>query len=88
MHIGNVLESLRSIIDYLASRESLLVDGIFIYSLLVLVSVIIFFLFKHFGFFEIKDAKINEELAEADTDFYRKSVNFAVLPQKKKSSSH
>ncbi len=39
-------------------------------------SVFVLYLLKYFGFFEIKDPKVNAELAEADTDFYRKNSNF------------
>ena len=80
MHIENVLGLFHSLIHYLVTRDSFLVAGVFIYTTLVVVSVLIFYLLKYLGVFKIKDVKVNEELAEADTDFYRKSVNFSSLP--------
>jgi hypothetical protein len=86
-HIALVLGSFHSIIDYLTSRSFFLVDGIFIFGLLIILSAFTLFLLKLFGFFDIKDSKTNEELAEADTDFYKKSINFAIIPKKKKKTS-
>jgi hypothetical protein len=44
----------------------------------VLISAGALFFLKKIGFFEIKDAKTNEEIAEADTDFYKKTPHFAI----------
>jgi hypothetical protein len=76
-----VLGSFHSLTNYLVTSDSLLVEGIFIYTTLVVVSVLSFYLLKYFGVFKIKNTKVNEELAEADTDYYRKSTNFASIHQ-------
>jgi hypothetical protein len=79
VHIWPVLGSFHSLTNYLVTSDSLLVEGIFIYATLVIVSVGVFYLLKYLGMFKIKNVKVNEELAEADTDYYRKSSNFGGI---------
>ncbi len=72
-----MLGSIQTIFDCLTSRIFFL-DVLGIFSLLVLISAGALFFLKKIGFFEIKDAKTNEEIAEADTDFYKKTPHFAI----------
>jgi hypothetical protein len=64
----------------------MLVDGIVAYGTLVILSAAFFYLLKFCGFFRVKNPSLNEKLAEADTDFYKKSVNFANNRRTKKTS--
>jgi hypothetical protein len=73
-----MLASFQTTIDRLASRSLYLVDALLCFLLLVLISACVLILLKKIGFFEIKDEKTNEEIAEADTDFYKKNVPFAI----------
>ncbi|MGC9943270.1 MAG: hypothetical protein ABSE48_15685 [Verrucomicrobiota bacterium] len=70
-----------TIIHQLGSRVFDLIVVLCVFFLTVLVSLFALFLLKYFGFFEIKDPKLNEQLAEADTDFYRKNSGFCPDPK-------
>ena len=68
--------AIRAIIRHLGSTGFDLVFALGFFLLSVAICVFVLFLLKYFGFFEIKDTKVNAELAEADTDFYRKNGGF------------
>jgi hypothetical protein len=76
---------MHSIIHHLTKTIFFFVDGFFFYAFLGIICAGFLLLLKRWGFFDVKNPKLNEKLAEADTDFYRKSVNFAVVPESEQS---
>ena len=66
------------------SFDLLVAIGIFL--LAITISAFAVLLLKYFGFFEIKDPKLNAELAEADTDFYRKNSSFSPEHQEREKA--
>jgi hypothetical protein len=76
---------MHSIIHHITRTIFFFVDGFFFYAFLGIICAGFLLLLKRLGCFDVKNPKLNEKLAEADTDFYRKSVNFAVIPESEQS---